>query len=943
MDENATGTLTSPYPGAPITSGFGPRPAPLPGASTNHRGVDFGVGIGTPTRAMDGGTVIFAGRAGTAGNVVVIDHGNGAYTRYLHLDSFDVRIGDTVEQGDVVARSGNTGLGTGPHGHVELRIGGTGTFRGGPGSTARAVDFEDLLGGGDYTRFIVLREGDQGSGVARLQEQLVEAGYDLGTTGTQGNGVDGDYGDRTVEAVMAFQRDQGFTGNDVDGKFGPQTRAALAAAIERGDATPTPADPAPDPVPTPEPADGAALDTPGTFAATSSSEILSTRRGEGEVPLSGLDLEQTRLVARAVFGDNAAVDVLSAIGAQNGDERVFLQRVVALARHEGAFSFGRENADPARGFNVGTFQEGGSGVTSQAASNAQFEGRVQDGVAIAERALGRTLTAAELENPAVRDVLAFAGWRQDRSEGILPDLQDFAQRNPGSYTARRMEPFAGTDFTGDSNQLFRILADPTLTREQVVEGVSYLTQGGIRDIGENVYAWTTPGGPELYANLDVARARAQEPDDVRSEPAFPVIRRGDAGPAVGDLQAALVQLGYDLGTTGGEGNGVDGDFGGRTLAAVQDFQRQAGFADTSGVVGPQTWGAIAARVSQAVTVETDPAPTPDPVGTTPENPLGSSAPEEYAVRQFGETVRDATWAEDAARVPMSDDVARWVADTETPGDARVQLTFPGRYDRVSQGLTARPGSDVAAVLDAARQAENGIQVRVAEQNGVVGTYVLIDEAAILSRFESVDAFVAAARADLAIQDAVETDVTIQGDAQTPAEARAVLGRPDNAAATGFLQGTLRTLESDLGQTLPPEQAAGFTDTLYALASNTGRGADGTPDVQITEGLVRDEAGRAGVELTDAQVGNAVTAMSMVRSVAEVPDNADVVEAVSTLRTEAAEARAPGAAQDAPVRDVPATERQPGEPTDSPVERVPGHGGDGATVDVEPKTNAPVLV
>ena len=892
MPDLATGTLATPYPGAPITSDFGPRRAPLPGASTFHTGIDYGVGIGTPTRAMDGGTVIFASRAGSAGNVVVIDHGNGAYTRYLHLDSFGVRVGDTVEQGDVIARSGDTGRGTGPHGHVELRFGGRGDFRGGPGSTARAVDFEALLNGGRYTDRIVLKQGDQGSGVTRLQEQLIQAGFGggLGTSGPNGNGADGDYGERTVAAVMAFQRAQGFTGAEVDGKFGLQTRTALTAAIERGDTTPTPVDPTPAPVdPAPRPTGDVALDTPGAFAATSSSDIVSTTNSAGRVALSGATLEQTRDVARAVFGDSVGAELLSALGAQNGDERIFLQRTIALARHEGAFSFGRENADPAAGFNVGTFQEGGGSIRSQAESNVQFEGRVQAGLAVAERTLGReidpsTLTAAD------RDVMAFVGWRQERSESVLPDLQAFARRNPNSTVAERMAPFSGTAFTGDPSQLFRILADPTLTREQTIEGVSYLTQGGIRDIGRNVHAWTTPGGAELYVDLDGARARAQEPDALRSEPAFPTLRRGDAGPAVTDLQNALVTLGYDLGTTGRAGNGVDGDFGGRTLAAVQAFQREAGFSDTGGVVGPQTWGTLAARVSREVTVGTEPTPTTDPVppATAPAEPLGTTAPEEYAVRQFRETVRDATWTEGAARVTMSDDAARWVADTETPGDARVQLTFPGAYDRVSQGLTARPGSDVAAVLDAARQAENGIQVRTAEQNGSVGTYVLVDEAAILSRFPTVDAFVAAARQDLAIQDAVQTELTDVQDAQTPAEARAVLDR--NPAAAGFINGTLDTLQVDLGRTLPPDQAAGFTDTLYALASNTGRQtADGPYSVPISRDLVRDEAARAGLALTDGQTDNAVTAMEMTRTAAE--DNPAVAEAVSTLRIEAAEGRA----------------------------------------------------
>ncbi len=103
-----------------ITSGFGRRTAPTAGASSNHRGIDVGVGIGTPVFASADGYVISVQRTGARGLFVLIKHADDLYTRYQHLSSANVSTGQYVKRGDLIAKSGNTGVGSGPHLHFEV-------------------------------------------------------------------------------------------------------------------------------------------------------------------------------------------------------------------------------------------------------------------------------------------------------------------------------------------------------------------------------------------------------------------------------------------------------------------------------------------------------------------------------------------------------------------------------------------------------------------------------------------------------------------------------------------------------------------------------------------------------------------------------------------------------------------------------------------------------
>ncbi|MBE6033891.1 MAG: M23 family metallopeptidase [Clostridiales bacterium] len=104
-----------------ITSPFGSRTAPTAGASTNHQGVDISVPVGTNVYAAAAGTITKSGYSSARGNYVEINHGNGNTTLYQHLSKAVTKIGDTVKQGQVIAKSGNSGISTGPHLHFEMR------------------------------------------------------------------------------------------------------------------------------------------------------------------------------------------------------------------------------------------------------------------------------------------------------------------------------------------------------------------------------------------------------------------------------------------------------------------------------------------------------------------------------------------------------------------------------------------------------------------------------------------------------------------------------------------------------------------------------------------------------------------------------------------------------------------------------------------------------
>jgi murein DD-endopeptidase MepM/ murein hydrolase activator NlpD len=111
-----------PMKGPYASNKFGMRMHPILGVMRKHQGLDIVGDVGTEVSAAGDGIVAMAGHSGGGyGNVVVINHGYGYQTLYAHLSKVLVRAGQHVKRGAVIARSGKSGLASGPHLHYEVR------------------------------------------------------------------------------------------------------------------------------------------------------------------------------------------------------------------------------------------------------------------------------------------------------------------------------------------------------------------------------------------------------------------------------------------------------------------------------------------------------------------------------------------------------------------------------------------------------------------------------------------------------------------------------------------------------------------------------------------------------------------------------------------------------------------------------------------------------
>ncbi|MCI8781839.1 MAG: peptidoglycan DD-metalloendopeptidase family protein [Dorea sp.] len=123
---SGNGMFTHPCPGySRISSEFGWREAPIAGAGNNHKGMDLAAPTGTPIYAAAAGTVTTARYSSSAGNWVVINHGNGLQTYYMHASALYVSEGQSVSKGQNIAAVGSTGQSTGPHLHFQVMLNGT--------------------------------------------------------------------------------------------------------------------------------------------------------------------------------------------------------------------------------------------------------------------------------------------------------------------------------------------------------------------------------------------------------------------------------------------------------------------------------------------------------------------------------------------------------------------------------------------------------------------------------------------------------------------------------------------------------------------------------------------------------------------------------------------------------------------------------------------------
>lgn len=125
-------------PGPPVVSGNTQFTNPCPGASyissefgeyrdpsdPSHKGMDFAANTGVPTYAAADGTVLYAFYSDSAGNWVVINHGNGLVTKYMHHSAIYVSAGQYVTKGQQIGAVGSTGWSTGPHLHFQVEVNG---------------------------------------------------------------------------------------------------------------------------------------------------------------------------------------------------------------------------------------------------------------------------------------------------------------------------------------------------------------------------------------------------------------------------------------------------------------------------------------------------------------------------------------------------------------------------------------------------------------------------------------------------------------------------------------------------------------------------------------------------------------------------------------------------------------------------------------------------
>jgi murein DD-endopeptidase MepM/ murein hydrolase activator NlpD len=109
-----------PAEGGFVSSGYGTRADPFTGRVGFHAGIDIAARLGSPIRTMADGVVSYAGEKEGYGKVVEITHESGLVTRYGHISTVVVKVGDKISRGAIIAQVGTSGRSTGPHIHIEV-------------------------------------------------------------------------------------------------------------------------------------------------------------------------------------------------------------------------------------------------------------------------------------------------------------------------------------------------------------------------------------------------------------------------------------------------------------------------------------------------------------------------------------------------------------------------------------------------------------------------------------------------------------------------------------------------------------------------------------------------------------------------------------------------------------------------------------------------------
>lgn len=204
-----------------ITSYFGYRVHPITGQKGQyHSGIDIAAAGSRPIYAAANGTVTRSYRSATYGECIFILHTikKRIYeTVYAHMrtGSRRVKVDAKVKKGQTIGIMGQTGQATGQHLHFEIHRGRWNLNK------TNAVNPLNYLNARRY-----LAKGDQGTEVRRLQEDLLELGYDLGKSR-----VDGKFGSATDQAVRLFQKNNELT---TDGKVGAETTSEIKRILNGG-------------------------------------------------------------------------------------------------------------------------------------------------------------------------------------------------------------------------------------------------------------------------------------------------------------------------------------------------------------------------------------------------------------------------------------------------------------------------------------------------------------------------------------------------------------------------------------------------------------------------------------------------------------------------------------------------------------------------------------